>query len=289
MTRVLIRARDRADQQTLEESSRFDELLTVIDLQPNLRSDELASASADAFAQCSSCTMRSFLHAQADLHRYPMLAWIDRAFGLVPRFTSALAAGDSRGVSALAAELGAEPFEVVPHGARPFLSLARVELVRAGAIATGTAQRVVVEPAGSLADLIATLASVGAPQQLHVGHIEHASQAELWGPFVVTLPEGALRALLVDLARRGRRAGLAMALPACASLQFRENIGLEAVRARSDVAFRSLTGTASMMCPDNVSGYAAVSDARAFARAHVTGPRAVALRYHRLLLTRRVA
>jgi hypothetical protein len=61
--------------------------------------------------------------------------------------------------------------------------------------------------------------------------------------------------------------------PACALLQWQENRPLEALRARLDLQLRRAGPDASMMCPENVSGYALFNDTHAVREATATRER----------------
>jgi hypothetical protein len=295
MSRVHVRVVDRADYATDARRALFSSYTRVIDAQPSLLGAELPAASSEAFAQCPSCTFVDFLRSRDDLERFDGLATLRALFRSVPDLARAIAAGDGETIREIARALGTERvFEITDGGGAPRFGLPCLRVVRTdddlvGALSSRDADdRVLVQPGregpSRLIARLGAIASAGRARAL-VGFVEHAAAVEHYADFAeASGGEDPWPSTLLDAARRGlTQVGLALAFPPCASLQWGANRALEQLRARTDVHFRAAQGESSLMCPENVSGYSLVSDARPLAEK--TAGRAIryALRWQGLL------
>jgi hypothetical protein len=269
----------------------------VIDTTPD-HLERADAASRGAASQCSACTFLHYLAVLPGLAPSEGLGEIRDAFSLLPELESALARGDGQAALALAGRLGARrTYEIVAGAARPLLAgVPRVRVVHAladAAEAAGDREAawVLVEPdrRGPLG-LLEKVSSLdrGGTSRVLVGYCEHAAAVEHFAGFVETDDFAGQwhEFLRWSAARVSSVPALLMAYPSCASLQFRANSVLERACAQADITFRRLGREASLMCPENVSGYTLVNDSRTLLRA-AAPPRGsgFAIRHRNLLLS----
>lgn len=272
----------------------------VIDTQPNLLEGDRHVSALDA-AQCSRCTLLDFLAQVPNLRAFPALAELRTFFAGLPELMPAIATGDAERVRRIGEGLGARScFEIVPFGAQGQLrGIAKLEVVRAKVLPNGErgprgasdrTRTALVEPgSGGPAWLIAQLRALEAAgvSRAFIGYHEHASAMDAFSAFVERDDfRSEWQSLLLSSRAIGfEHLGLAMAFPPCATLKVGPNIQLEALRARLDLQFRRLDADASMMCPENVSGYGLTHDTRAAFGAAPLSQTRCAIRHANLIFT----
>jgi hypothetical protein len=289
MALVHIGRRQRADFATDLARFGFSSHTLVVDAQPNLGADE--QPPLDEWAQCASCNFREFLAGVGDLRAYPALGPLARFLAHVPELVRALGDRSEPEVARLARQVGAQSCYQLVFDEEP--SLPRIpRIVVVGRVETLSlicpGDRVLFEPnRGGVAALIEGLAHARqrGVEQAALGYVRHASAMDHFSDFVEhpSFAEdwAALPARSVALGIG--RLGFFMAYPPCATLQLEENRALERVRARMDLSFRRMRHDASLMCPENVSGYTLLSDVAEIVPQGLLPERRLALRFDRLL------
>ena len=291
MPLVKIGQRHRADFETDLERYGFSSFTSVIDAQPNLGEGE--QPPLEQWAQCVSCTFVDFLRGMESSTGGRGLREIRTFFAELPSAVRAVAQGDASIALGLAQTLGAaKVLQLVDAGATPLPELPAVFVVSGGREHAGLdarpGDRMLFEPNGRGAGWLYEQLDRAARQGIRsvaIGYHRHASAMDHWTDFVEH--EGFAEDWPSLPARAGSMGfdyfGMFMAYPPCASLRWKENEHLEQIRARMDLHFRRLEKSASLMCPENVSGYALTSDVNeALARSNVL-QRRHALRFDRLL------
>lgn len=254
----------------------------VIDVQPDVGGAD-DGRSHIALSQCARCSLVDFLRARRSnaLDAHPVLASIVGFFDRLPRIEEARAAGNARALSSACADFGVRRVFTVDDGrlGRPLLDLPRVHVVGAAAsMRLAGAEWALVSPGRDGLDRVRESVSEAVRAgvtRILVGYHSHAAANEHWSDFAgapgfeETWP-GFVRSMftlgVTELV-------LLMPYPACAILQWREHRPLEAVRARLDLQLRRAGAESSMMCPENVSGYALFNDTRRCAKERSSGAR----------------
>jgi hypothetical protein len=299
MATVLIGRRHRADFHADLRAVGLSSFTLVVDTQPNLL-DAPGASSVALSAQCATCNLLDFLAQVENLDRYRGLSAVRGFFALLPEIARAEAAGDGDALLAVAARLRASGvYELTDRARPPRLSgAARIAVVgdddgpgqvRDAARVADASGWVLLEPSregpSRTAEQISDLARAGARRVL-LGYYSHAAATERFSAFVESESFAERWHAMLLRSKNGGFAhfGLAMALPACATLQMGSNVALERLRARLDLQFRRMTDDASLMCPENVSGYGLTNDTRAtLAGTHVART-SLAVRYGSVIL-----
>lgn len=228
--------------------------LAVVDTEPRSASGDVDDGA------CRTCSFVSFLQTRQDLARYRGL----------PQILQALRAEDMAlpGASASRAVPPSSQFRLAParrrEGERVLHERVLADLSRSE-IRPGDA--VLLRPDGrGPASLLAELqhARELGVESVLIGYVRHADAIDHFAAF---LEHPDLAAGWLGVLAQARQLGLsalgfAMAYPPCATLQWSGNRALEALRARLDLQFRRLDREASLMCPENVSGYSLLNDTR---------------------------
>jgi hypothetical protein len=127
-------------------------------------------------------------------------------------------------------------------------------------------------------------ALVRPPPNVLIGYVEHARAIEEYAEAVEHAPSETWSAMIRDLRMRGvERLGFVAAVTPCASLRWHKNRPLEGLRAKLDLSFRRVDADASLMCPENVSGYSLSNDLERVPRATLPELATRAIRIDRLL------
>ncbi len=274
MPLVQIGHRHRADFETDLGNYGFSSFLRVIDAQPNLGFGQ--SPAMDEWAQCASCTfvdfLRSFPRGANEQHGRG-LREIRTFFDELPQAIRAVVEGDLQLCHALAKELGASAVaQVLDSGMVPIEGLATIWALggdpQPQISCAGAGDTVLLEPNGGgverLLEQVVGAVRLGI-RRVGIGFHRHASAMDHWADFVEhpgfdeQWPSLAARACSLGL----DRLTFCMAFPPCASLKWRENEHLEQMAAKLDLHFRRTREDASLMCPENVSGYSLTHDIRA--------------------------
>ena len=277
MSLVHIGRQHRADYDTDLRTVGLSSYTILVDTQPNLLEGDRNVSAVDS-AQCSRCTLLNFLEQVPNLHSYPALAELLMFFRGLPELLAAVAAKNAEPIHQLSKRLGATRCsEIVAFGEQGmFVGMPKIELVRAHVLPSsqgslrGSSQSertALVEPGnggpGWLGAQLRALASAGV-HRVFIGYHEHASAMDNFSGFVEREDFSSEWHSML-LASRGygfAHLGLAMAFPPCATLKVGPNNQLEALRARLDLQFRRIGAEASLMCPENVSGYSFMHDTR---------------------------
>jgi hypothetical protein len=272
--------------------------LSIVDIQPDMVREELALRSR--FSKCAACNFRQFLSAQPGLQRYWGLAAVHQLFEYLPALARALADRNGPVIRDLVRRVGARGCVEIHTTAVPATlalpHLIAVDLTRDSAHNApqrrdedGPGWMIIIpgtDGPARIVDELKTAARRGY-RGVWVGHYEHAAMAERWSEFC-DQPEFAAEWSLLGI--RAHEAGvpalgIAEALPPCALLQRAPNRILESVRARLDLHFRTMDSERSLMCPENVSGYAVINDMRALAPVFRVGDSQLALRFENVMFT----
>jgi len=301
MALVHIARAHRADYATDLDRCGLGSYTALIDTQPNIL--EGVAASLPDAAQCAGCNFLDFLAGTSDLGPYRGLAQIRGFFAALPDVLRALQRQDREALEATCARLGAgQCYEVLRARARAELpGLPKILLIQApdeggpflDLVGTGgDLEWVLIEPnrrgPAWVAAQLARAAELGTPRVL-IGYHRHAAAMEHWSDFVEApgfaddWPAMLARAATLGLGKLG----LVMAYPACASLQWRANLPLERMRAQLDLSFRRVAAEASLMCPENVSGYSLTNDTRAVLASTAVARRSYAIRFENLVVCSR--
>lgn len=292
MPTILLRKEHRADHLTNVEQAAFSRALWVIDLQPDMLSDEAASIDG-GLAKCSSCSFVSFLSGVPERSQYVGLDPLAATFGAAHALTSAAKRGDSASVLRITGEIGAAAiFEVVSDREREQRLLPAIEAIsrheRSPATVDGTSWALVEPDAEGPSGLSARIRMKAAAgyRRILVGYLDHAAATERWNTFVERdeFDDEWLSFLLEMRSLSIEQLVFSMSYPPCSTLQWRANRPLEARRARLDQHFRVVSGDASLMCAENVSGYALLNDNRELDLPGLRCAKGFAIKLDRLLM-----
>lgn len=265
--------------------------VALVDVQPDVAARDEARRHITV-SQCAGCSLVDFLRGRgpATLARHPALASLVGFFDRLHLIERARATRDARALDATCAELGARRVFAVEDGtvARPIADLPRIHVVGAApSERLAGAQWALVGPDRDGPDRVredvARAVRAGVTKIL-VGYHRHTAAMDGWSDFAGAPDfDEAWPALVRSMWTLGvTELGMLMPYPACAILQWRENHPLEALRARLDLQLRRMDAESSMMCPENVSGYALYNDTRS---ARALGAREVfAVRFEDLVL-----
>ena len=246
----------------LGSSPAFSSFTTVVDFDPARTLAE--SLPARAGLQCASCNVGAFLRGIPQLRAFDGLAQLSSTFRELARVIMAFDTGHADAVHELAHALGiARAYEVVPEHAAPRTDLAHVYLTDGEHLPTGLGEQdwLLVPLSRALGKGRAEPGLRHAHTNVLVGYVEHARAIEEYADALESTSLDSWSELLFGLRARGvARAGFIAAVTPCASLRWPQNRPLEGVRARLDLAFRRLDADASLMCAENVSGYALSND-----------------------------
>ena len=256
MSHVHVPLRHRADRNADLEGLGLSLSLSIVDTEPR------ADAEGGVDGGCASCSFVSFLKSRPDLAGYRGLANVLRA---LDRFGAGAAPG------LLAGADDPRPSSVFCIARRRETSADRLLHVEVGDGRTWSEIRpgdaVVLRPdAEGPKRLLAQLGQArrAGARSILLGYVRHADAVDHFAAFLEhpELHDGWLT-LLAEARQLGFVGlGFAMAYPPCATLQWSGNRALESLRARLDLQFRRLDNEASMMCPENVSGYSLLNDTR---------------------------
>jgi hypothetical protein len=280
---VLIRLGDRGDIDAERKKARLGPRILVIDLMPAMALNE--AQTLGAAAQCPGCSFVDFLKARKPvLARYLGLRQVLSVFEALPELMAARAGG-ARELLALAERRGWPRLTQIIDIEKPrdHLGIATLHVARDFEVLPESGRTYLVQPSQHGASRLAHMAKRchdrGA--EAWVGFVEHSTATTQWSRFLEG-EDGVLERFAFDM-REQPAPPFVMAYPACAALQWGRNRVLELERARSDIAFRTISGEASMMCAENVSGYTLFNDVQDSA-ARVDEPSRVLIRWDDLLV-----
>ncbi|WP_428332121.1 hypothetical protein [Novosphingobium sp.] len=298
MTHVIIPRQHRADFATETQQAHFSLYSTVIDVQPNetqMQPADLAQAS-----QCARCNFVNFLQGVDNLDAYHGLSGLRSLFKHLPAVHLALSQRNGPILQEFARSVECNSvFELTAgHAMPPRMSgvprIHRVQFGQGTDVVMPQASReseqdwVLIEPNEHgptwVLNQIDRLHRLGYRRVL-VGFYEHAQAMDKWASFFEREAfAGEWQMMMLQVSKKGLdRFGFMMSFPPCASLQWRGNIALERLRSRLDLQFRQIEGNASMMCPENVSGYSLYNDMKDFAQAATATQHTLCMRYESLL------
>jgi hypothetical protein len=266
-------------------SPAFSSFTTVLDLDPARTLAE--SLPARAGLQCATCSIAAFLHGLPQVEAFDGLAQLSATFRELPRVVTAFRTQRAEDVRELTGSLGiARAYEVVPENMAPLSELAHVYLTDGLRMPTGlTEQDWLLVPLASALGKDGSTSLARVHTNVLVGYVEHARAIEEYGDAVQHSSRDSWSGMLGGLLARGvERAGFIAAVTPCASLRWPQNRPLESLRARLDLAFRRVDADASLMCPENVSGYALSSDLERVPAELLPRAATRAIRVDRLLL-----
>ena len=251
MTRVHVPLRHRADHDSDLAALGLSLSLAVVDPEPR------ADAERRVDGGCASCSFVTFLKGRPDLADYEGLVHVLRVLDRFAAQGSGRPIGAGASVFRIARERRTETerlLHVDDGGERPWSDVRSGDAVVLRPDAAGP---------GRLETLLAEALRAGA-QTVLLGYVRHADAVDHFAAFLEhpDLHGGWLSVLARARHLGVRRLGFAMAYPPCATLQWSRNRALESLRARLDLQFRRLDNEASMMCPENVSGYSLLNDTR---------------------------
>jgi hypothetical protein len=257
----------------------------LIDVQPDVAYGERSLL----VSQCAGCSLVDFLRGQEALERFPVLDAIRKFFSRLPEIEHAHGARDARLLRRAASRAGARGVITIDAGMEPPIDgLPVMRLARGDAPLAGAAW-VMVSPdaqgTGPVLDGIRRALRAGVTQ-IALGYPSHASAMDHWSDFAGApdFPE-AWR----DLVQTAWTLGVSelvmlMPYPPCALLQWPQHRPLEALRARLDLQLRRFDAEASLMCPENVSGYVLFNDTQTTRASTVVVRDAYAIRYENLVM-----
>jgi hypothetical protein len=272
MALVQIPRAERADYEADLRRLGLSSYTAVIDAQPNLA--DYDRSGVDNWAKCASCSFVHFLDGLEDIARFSTLVPLKKFFALLPGVVEAISTADSRRLYAAADQLGATACYQICRGAAP-VRFAEVPVLRVigaaddAALVGPRSERccLLLEPGRHGIDWVlerlrcTVVAGYG---RALIGYHQHASAMDHWSDFLESADFSERWPALIAQAQQSglSRFGMMMAYPPCASLQWPQNLALERLRARLDLHFRALEKDSSLMCPENVSGYALANDTR---------------------------
>ena len=288
MPLVMLGASHRADRETEEALSRFSSFTTLIDVQPDLDLE-----GSDMGSQCSTCSLVDFLSAVPNLNRHlglaPFLATMQR----LPELQQARATGDVEAILSWSrSTLGSgRVYEIVESGSPRVLGrlpaiwcLGGSDLPRV-ALGDVCLLRPDADGPSAISERLRAAQARGARRFL-LGHLRHARSAvEFSACWERENIDGEWQSMLVDASTGGADTlGCVIPLPACALLQLTANQHLESMRSRLDLQLRRLDEDASMMCPENVSGYGMLNELKRHGSRLAASKRGLGLRYGNILI-----
>ncbi|MBX3723666.1 MAG: hypothetical protein KF713_17605 [Turneriella sp.] len=275
----------------------FTSYVTLIDTRPNLMF--LETGDLENSAQCAHCTFIDFLGQHATPDTFPELAGLRRFFAATQEISAHARQGNTARLVEILTGLGAQAvFEFDPGagqgehglGLRKLRRVSTADLsVPIPVLRGGDENRhwLLLEPsAAGLEPLFERIRECRGQgyENVILGYAEHAAAIEQWSAFWEKISAENWTGFLLHAFQAGiRQIHFMTAFSPCASLQFRENMLLEKLRSDMDTRFRQLDETASMMCPENVSGYSLVNDVREFMRTNKAERKRFAIRHDNIV------